>query len=1322
MYTPSSKKVLATAVLCSLLTTSPVWAAQQATTTVTTDTNVSTADNPYSKIEVKSTDRGALGIAVANNDNDNLHVYMSTDGVINVSAAPTAKDTFADVSGIQSNRPATSQTDTTLTVTGPATLTVSATGGESTGVASATGNARGIDLSSNSRTSLETVNATVTATGGKVTGAASGYLATEATAYGVQVGMANLTTGAASFTVTAQGGTVSGSAISAVASAYGVTAWGGTTAIGGDLALTIKSAGGTVAENGELAVAYADAYGVRISPYMNPGATDPGSLTVNGAITGSITAQGGTAKLASLDNSYNGGNLCKATGINNDSSTLQADGASLTVTAAGGAFTSSLAKYVSASAAAYGIATSGAHTTAITGATKLTVTATGGTATTKSDADNSGFAAALAEAYGVGNSYNLSAQTNSGLTVSTLTLGSLAAEVTATAGNAQDIGQPSKNSSAYATAFGISNGTNTTVQNTNPTATIKAASADLTVTAAGGTGADASAAATGIYNSASGGTAATAITGLAKTTVTAAGGNNSTDQSWAYAIGIGNSAYEATKNDSKHTHLAYGTATFQAGSVESTVTATGGSSSAANVIGNVNAFGVTNYGYDENKATLTVTGPSTVAATATANAATPSYVEAIGLGNNGDTSAVMSLQDATVTATATGGNTGFEGNITNTAQAIQNYFGVVTARNLNLTATATGGAQPAGSDKARQTEAYGISTYGGTVSATGAVTVKTSVTPGGGANEYFAADSLYAGDGGTINVGTDGAKATGATVQLEGDVQAINDGTINLTLATADSYLQGNVQTMTHKNSNGSPDGDAGTVNLTVTNGATWRPVYDNRYGSRNTADETYNYDEDGNYLNTTYNYNIPAQTATTTDNSIGTLTLSDGGIVDLTWDNATRDAATAGRTLTIGVLSGEGGIFKINSNLTQNKADEITLGENSTSTSVGIDVAYDPALTASTLTKGSSVTGKALVLTDKSGKAAVTGVADFYNIYNYTPTITMGTDGQWYLTGLTIDKVTPQGPASGAVRSAGQDRLALNDLFLVESNSLSKRMGELRDYAADVLTDAKMAGADVSADRAAGVWARYQNGKLEQGNANLKSNLFQAGYDVAKTGKSEKTYRGLALSYAKGDGSYELGSGDVKETTLSLYQTGIKNDGRYYDVVLKAGKYMNDYDITNTANPSSADYSTWAYSISGEIGKRIQLGGGLYVEPQAELILGRLNGADYTTSTGMNVSLDAQNKAITRLGLAFGKSYSRGSLYGKASYYHDFGSGVDLTAAYGGGSVGYSEDMARNWTELTIGGSAKMGKNANAYAEVSKYLGQLSSNVRFNIGARWSF
>ena len=62
MYTSNSNKILATAILCSLLSTGSVWAAQQATDTVTGETNVSTAADPYSKIEVKTTDREAIGI------------------------------------------------------------------------------------------------------------------------------------------------------------------------------------------------------------------------------------------------------------------------------------------------------------------------------------------------------------------------------------------------------------------------------------------------------------------------------------------------------------------------------------------------------------------------------------------------------------------------------------------------------------------------------------------------------------------------------------------------------------------------------------------------------------------------------------------------------------------------------------------------------------------------------------------------------------------------------------------------------------------------------------------------------------------------------------------------------------------------------------------------------------------------------------------------------------------------------------------------------------------------------------------------------------
>jgi outer membrane autotransporter protein len=278
--------------------------------------------------------------------------------------------------------------------------------------------------------------------------------------------------------------------------------------------------------------------------------------------------------------------------------------------------------------------------------------------------------------------------------------------------------------------------------------------------------------------------------------------------------------------------------------------------------------------------------------------------------------------------------------------------------------------------------------------------------------------------------------------------------------------------------------------------------------------------------------------------------------------------------------------------------------------------------------------------------------------------------------------------------------------MWLKEANSLQRRLGELRDA-----TPAE-----------AGIWTRWTNGKIENDDSSVKYNLFQAGFDKDSEGVNEKTYRGFAVSHAKGDGSYELGNGDLSETSLSLYQTGIRSNGAYYDIIAKVGKYINDYDITDTANVSGGDYNTWAYSISGEYGIRKNLGAGLYVEPQAELILGRIGKANYTTKTGMDVELDAQNKFISRLGIAVGKTFTAGNIYALASYYHDFGTGVDLTAAADGQSVGYSNDSARNWCELSLGGNVKAGKNCNIYGEVSKSLGQLTSNAQINLGVRWSF
>ena len=681
------------------------------------------------------------------------------------------------------------------------------------------------------------------------------------------------------------------------------------------------------------------------------------------------------------------------------------------------------------------------------------------------------------------------------------------------------------------------------------------------------------------------------------------------------------------------------------------------------------------YGTYSDGKSLTITGGLTADAV-TADAGTNSAANASAYGiyrtAGGTTTINGSVNLTSVKATASTTNTAAQAN----AYGAQN-LGNLTVKGdfaANVTAAAAAGSA------ASSITAAGIANVGGTAEVGGNVTLAAAVNNTGRGSKMAAAiaTGINFGNGSTqssavtyINT-TDGTTSLGKTVKLTGDVMAGQSGANDIVLDGSSSWLQGNIAAI-----------DGGMNNITIENGAVWQPVFDDRNG-------TFRYDS------TKY---------TTTQDYAAALKLQNSGIIDLTWDNATR--AADWRTLTIDSLSGGGGILCINADLANGNADQLSLGESSSTTNLNIDVKYDPYFTTAGLSIGSTLTGKALVVSGTGAAAVttVTGVVDTYNLHDYVPGFTKDTDNQWYLTSYNIIDLH-SAAASGAVRTAEQGRIGMSSFWFKEANSLSRRMGELR----------------AAAPAEAGAWARWNKGEVEQGASRVDYSLGQAGYDRVLTGRHERTYRGGAVSYATGTGHYELGGGDLKESTLSFYQTGIRGNGSYYDVILKAGKFMDDVNLTQTANPSHGDYSSWAYSVSGEYGRRFSLGGGSYVEPQAELLLGRLQGADYTTSTGLQVNLGAQNKALTRLGAALGRDFAGGSLYFKASWYHDFGSGISLTGRDGTLSRSYSQDIARDWAELVLGGTVRAGQNCMVYGELSKYLGDLKSNLQFNLGARWNF
>ena len=116
-------------------------------------------------------------------------------------------------------------------------------------------------------------------------------------------------------------------------------------------------------------------------------------------------------------------------------------------------------------------------------------------------------------------------------------------------------------------------------------------------------------------------------------------------------------------------------------------------------------------------------------------------------------------------------------------------------------------------------------------------------------------------------------------------------------------------------------------------------------------------------------------------------------------------------------------------------------------------------------------------------------------------------------------------------------------------------------------------------------------------------------------------------------------------------------NNGWYVDATAKQMHLQNKFKAQyTTGEVSRGSYKTWGTSVSLEAGKRMQLPCGFFVEPQAELMYGRVQGIDYTTSAGVHVKQEAFESLIARGGISAGKTFKdKGSVYANVSILNDF-------------------------------------------------------------------
>ena len=414
---------------------------------------------------------------------------------------------------------------------------------------------------------------------------------------------------------------------------------------------------------------------------------------------------------------------------------------------------------------------------------------------------------------------------------------------------------------------------------------------------------------------------------------------------------------------------------------------------------------------------------------------------------------------------------------------------------------------------------------------------------------------------------------------------------------------------------------------------------------------------------------------------------------------------------------------FRVTTDLANNSADKFTfakLVDNSSTDVQYITVGYDKSFDGSNL---GSITGDVAVLTvtDLNGQnldnfvGRKTTMDNPLERFTAMPTVeTSGNDVK--ITGIEFGKTFDPSETAMTLSDA---QMALGSMWRIEGNNLMKRMGELRS--------------DKEAAQG-GVWARYYRGELNTDSAYDRNfsqdyTAFQGGIDKVQDYKGGKLYTGIAVNRIDSNADYTAGSGDLSSTGVGVYASWLGSKGHYIDVIARGSKLTNDFKLVDlSGNAAKADYDTWAYGISAEYGYRQNLNAGWFVEPQAELSLGHLGSADYTTSNEVSVKQDSVNSAVVRLGFLGGKEFTIGghpsNAYVKASALHDFGGNGGATGYYGNDSLALQTgDLTGTWYEIGLGANLGIAKNSNLYFDALKtFGGNLRTDWQFNAGLRFTF
>ena len=353
----------------------------------------------------------------------------------------------------------------------------------------------------------------------------------------------------------------------------------------------------------------------------------------------------------------------------------------------------------------------------------------------------------------------------------------------------------------------------------------------------------------------------------------------------------------------------------------------------------------------------------------------------------------------------------------------------------------------------------------------------------------------------------------------------------------------------------------------------------------------------------------------------------------------------------------------------------------------------------------------------DEQGKFLANDKESSLYWYKYTldhrDSTTDGYNTDWYLKGVEIIPAYPLNPANPRPTTSvdavdATQRLAFANW--VEDDKLMQRMGDLRH----------------ETNNEEGVWVRVKGGKYSGDGFSNRHTMYQLGYDdVVKNTDKLKRYQGVAFSYDDGKNSFNRGSGKLKAKSIGFYNTDLRNKGHYLDLVFKIYDADSDFTVFDSEGKKiTGAFDNTGISLSAEYGRKKYLDEHWSVEPQAQLTLGYLGGARYTTSNGIHVSQSDPNSVLGRIGCNFMYDMDeKNTVYLKANWLHQFAGNYGVTLTNGNDSLRIDNHDHDTWFEYGLGFACMTGKNNHLYADVERSTGgSLRKNWQWNAGMFWTF